>query len=347
MWLTNLILFNTLVIGICGLSLFYGNKSRNRLVDKFYRVIRLQLPHILMRTSNTVVGESRTAKIILLLNSILEYIFVERNPLIMYLYIILSGGGYLLFVLFGYPELPNPVLSFPYHQHFGFGLFFITLFFFTKACSDNPGIITKENVKAHVKNFKADGEIFPYSQNACRTCKFQKPPRSKHCSLCNVCVARFDHHCVWINQCVGLGNVSSFLLFLLFNNLLCLYGSYLGCGIIQNLIDDLDLRTAVFRDRITGKTFTASWYYIFVYFVGHHKQLVFLTLFCTFIGVFLLWFTWYHWVTLMRAGITTNEDTKLDRLSRSNKRENAYNQGSWWKNCVAVFSLMTARQKSH
>lgn len=48
----------------------------------------------------------------------------------------------------------------------------------------------------------------------CPTCMIVKTPRSKHCNICDRCVERFDHHCPWINNCVGVKNHNYFLIFL-------------------------------------------------------------------------------------------------------------------------------------
>ena len=57
----------------------------------------------------------------------------------------------------------------------------------------------------------------------CKKCDAPKPPRTHHCSVCKRCVLKMDHHCPWLNACVGWGNYPFFVRFLFYVWLGCLY----------------------------------------------------------------------------------------------------------------------------
>lgn len=70
-----------------------------------------------------------------------------------------------------------------------------------------PEFLSKRSVTS-----KRDGRF-----RVCRTCQVWKPDRCHHCSACNCCVLKMDHHCPWIPDCVGFKNQKYFVQFLLFS----------------------------------------------------------------------------------------------------------------------------------
>ena len=53
------------------------------------------------------------------------------------------------------------------------------------------------------------------STQLCPDCQVIRTSRSRHCSVCNHCVERFDHHCPWLNNCIGVRNHNYFIIYII------------------------------------------------------------------------------------------------------------------------------------
>jgi hypothetical protein len=59
------------------------------------------------------------------------------------------------------------------------------------------------------------------TQNFCTLCKSIQSLRSKHCRVCDKCVATFDHHCIWLGNCIGEKNRPIFFCYLILQYIHC------------------------------------------------------------------------------------------------------------------------------
>lgn len=93
-----------------------------------------------------------------------------------------------------------------------------------KACRTDPGGVPKnwEPPNNPTENSVIELKKSSNQPRFCRTCNVYKPPRSHHCSQCERCVLKMDHHCPWVNNCVGYYNQGYFIRFLFYVDISCL-----------------------------------------------------------------------------------------------------------------------------
>lgn len=94
----------------------------------------------------------------------------------------------------------------------------LTSYFYIAAMRFEPGFVPKLNGIAEQKAVIDDLlKAWKYDEfNFCVTCMIRTPLRSKHCKACQRCVAKHDHHCPWVYNCVGVNNHRHFFLYLIF-----------------------------------------------------------------------------------------------------------------------------------
>ncbi|KAJ4890340.1 putative protein S-acyltransferase 5 [Raphanus sativus] len=236
--------------------------------------------------------------------------------------------------------------DFPHHRGVSVlavavGLNLLALIFLLVTSGRDPGIIPRNLYPPEPEGFESSGEPrlthtptqsrLPRTKDMtvngitvkikyCDTCMLYRPPRASHCSICNNCVDKFDHHCPWLGQCIGLRNYRFYFMFILCSALLCIY-VHVFCWIHVKRIMDGE-KISIWKSLIKTPASIALIIYTFicVWFVG---------------GL-----TGFHLYL-----ISTNQSTYENFRYRYDRHENPFNKGIIG-NFMQVFCTSVASSKN-
>lgn len=81
-----------------------------------------------------------------------------------------------------------------------------------KALAESASLKDEKGASIGLKSAKTQEMPVDPTCRFCPACGIWQKLRSKHCNLCNRCVAKYDHHCFWMGECAALGTPAPVLL---------------------------------------------------------------------------------------------------------------------------------------
>ncbi|XP_071604618.1 palmitoyltransferase ZDHHC16 isoform X6 [Heliangelus exortis] len=188
----------------------------------------------------------------------------------------------------------------------------------------------------------------------CRKCIAPKPARTHHCSICNSpqawgccltppkhgacsgtdtgtvllsprCVLKMDHHCPWLNNCVGHYNHRYFFSFCLFMTMGCIYCSISSWEMFRDAYAAIEKMKLLEKERLqvaANQTYYQTPPPTFSFGQrAFHKSVVYLWVLCSSVALALGALTLWH------AALITRGETSIERHINKKERQRLQKKG--------------------
>ncbi|RHZ58457.1 palmitoyltransferase akr1 [Aspergillus thermomutatus] len=143
-----------------------------------------------------------------------EYRVLQKTP---YLSGVFAGTLFWVGFTYVFSVLPATYSTSPILNVLFAVFYCLTTYFYIYSMIEDPGFVPKTGSRNQQR--AVISELFEQwkfdEENFCVYCMVRKPLRSKHCKRCSRCVAKHDHHCPWIDNCVGANNLRHFVVYII------------------------------------------------------------------------------------------------------------------------------------
>ncbi|KAG8435427.1 hypothetical protein GDO86_013386 [Hymenochirus boettgeri] len=261
---------------LCIVSLTYNSFTNSDvIIDSLFEPIYWLVDHV-----TRWFGIVFVALVIILTSSIVLIVYICLLPLILQTY----HTGWIC-----------------WHVAYGHWNLIMIVFHYYKAITTPPG-------------YPSQVEKEVPSVSVCRKCIAHKPARTHHCSICSRCILKMDHHCPWLNNCVGHYNHRYFFSFCLFMTMGCIYCSISSRVMFKEAYAAIETYsqtpppTFSFQERI------------------FHKCIIYLWVLCSSVALALGALTLWH------AMLITRGETSIERHINKKERKRLQSAGKVFYN---------------
>lgn len=216
-----------------------------------------------------------------------------KYQLLVWLQVVVSM---ILFFTLCIPFIPNQIEKNSYISIYLF-IFLVGFMTFLRTSLIDP---------AHDRVYSDDADFSmpPSTKVWCNHCNIYKYDGTSHCSRCGKCIEKFDHHCIYLNTCVGKKNYVSFFILIILCTIWMGFQVYV---IILNLINVSEPETVLL---ITNSNLNPHAYMLLLGITG----LIPLA------GFFLILSLVLFHIYILRHGLTTQKFLKIRREKNEEKK---------------------------